>query len=55
MKNSLKYRCGRSGCRRIYHLGQPPHWYRTEKRCACGGTLHDYSCDRRRNRARTCT
>lgn len=51
---NLKYRCGRRDCRAIYHLSKRPDEYRVEKRCACGGTLHDYDCDRRRNKARTC-
>lgn len=50
----MKYRCGRTGCRRIYTLSKAPEEYRTTKRCACGGVLHDYSIDRRRNKARTC-
>lgn len=54
MKNKLKFRCGREGCRRIYHLTKTPEHYRTTKICECGGTLYDYSSDRKRNRARTC-
>lgn len=50
----FKYRCGRRGCRKVYTLSQPPAAYRVEKRCSCGGTLHDYSIDRKRNKARTC-
>lgn len=49
-----KYRCGKDGCRRIYHLTKHPEEYAKTKRCACGGTLHDYSVDRKRNSARTC-
>jgi hypothetical protein len=50
----LKYRCGRAGCRKVHTLSKAPGEYRTERKCSCGGTLHDYSMDRRRNKARTC-
>lgn len=50
----LKFRCGRDGCRRIYTLSKHPEEYVKPKRCACGGTLHGYSMDRQRNKARTC-
>lgn len=48
------YRCGKRGCRKIVQLAKPPLAYRKEKRCRCGGKLHDYSSDRKRNKARTC-
>ena len=54
MALKLKYRCGRAGCRRIYHLTKPPEQYIKTRVCACGGKLGDYSSDRKRNKARTC-
>lgn len=51
---NYKYRCGRGACRKIYTLSKPLSHYVREKKCSCGGTLHDYSCDRKRNKARTC-
>lgn len=49
------YRCGRRGCRRTYYLPKHPVEYlRGEKRCACGGTLHDYSSNRKRGNTCHC-
>lgn len=48
-----KYRCGRRGCRKIYHLPKPPEAYKITKKCSCGGNLHYYA-DRERNRKRNC-
>lgn len=54
MKRKLKYRCGRGKCRAIYHLPKPPEAYRKEKRCDCGGKLHDYTYERKRNGRKVC-
>ena len=53
-KLKLKYRCGRDACRKIVHLSKPPEQHAKTRKCQCGGTLHDYSSDRARNKARNC-
>lgn len=48
------YRCGRSACRKVYYLPKDPLEYVREKRCSCGGHLHDYSVNRKRGNTCLC-
>lgn len=53
-KTKHKYRCGRKGCRTIHHLNKRPEEYVKTRLCDCGGTLHDYSNERKRNKIKRC-
>jgi len=48
----LTFRCGRTGCRKVVKLLRHPEQYAETRKCKCGGTLHDYSYDRKRNKDR---